>query len=179
MIFPSVRAFPAAPLGKALVQWEYKPPYLKGLFIGGAVVAVFIALIYTFFAAPEQLDFLRSYASILLYIAVPLISFFFGKLILTTRKKYFVLYEKGFEMYIGETDENNKAGNCAPWFDFVRAELQDDGVKIYPKRSLQQSFFFNCTSNRLNVYGIVSGQIAQQRYVPFGESNGSEEKNWF
>ena len=85
MIFPSVRAFPAAPLGRALVQWEYKPPYLKGLFIGGAVVAVFIALIYTFFAAPEQLDFLRSYASILLYIAVPLISFFFGKLILTTR----------------------------------------------------------------------------------------------
>lgn len=178
MIFPSVRAFPAAQLGKALLQWEHKPSYVKSLLIGGGIMAGFVALILFFFLSPEQFDFLRSYANILIYVAVPIISFLFGKLILMTRQKAYVLHERGFVVFYGELSDQDKAGNWAPWHDFDRAELQDEGVKIFPKKPLQQSFFFPCTQNRLNAYGIVSGQIAQHRYIPFDEAESQEQSKW-
>ncbi|MFQ5631343.1 MAG: hypothetical protein ACE5I1_21430 [bacterium] len=172
MIFPSMRALPAANLGKLLVQWQYKPPYIKGLLIGAGIVAVFVFVIYLFVFSPEGFDFLKPYRSVLLYLAVPLISYFFSKVISSTRMRAYVLYEKGFLIYYGKPENKKSAGNWAPWNDFMRAELNDNGIRIFPKKPLQQKIFFYCKSNRLNAYGIIASQIGQYKFLGFDEGKG-------
>jgi hypothetical protein len=169
MIFPSLRALPSVDLGKLLIQWEYRPPYTKGLLYGGGIALLIVLGIYLYFYSPEDFDFLKDYRSILIYFAVPLISYFFSRVINATRKRDYLLFEKGFLIYYGKPENKKAAGNWAAWHDFTRAELRDDGVKIFPKNAFQQTMFFYCQTNRLNVYGIISNQIAQHKYIPFDD----------
>lgn len=169
MFFPSTRSLPSVDLGKLLLQWQYRPPYLKGLLIGAVIVAAIVFAIYLFVYSPEGFDFLKPYRSIFLYLAVPLISYFFSKVIAATRMRDYLLHEKGFLVYYGKPENKQRAGNWAPWNDFSRAELRENVVKIFPKRTMQQSVVFYCKTNRLNVYGIIASQIGQYKFAVFEE----------
>ena len=96
---------------------------------------------------------------------MPLISYFFSKVIAATRIRDYLLHEKGFLVYYGKPENKQSAGSWAPWSDFMRAELRDDGVKIFPKKPMQQSVVFYCKPNRLNVYGIIASQIGQYKFA--------------
>ena len=52
MIFPSMRSLPSGDLGKLLLQWQYRPPYLKGLLIGAGIIAAIVLAIYLFVFSP-------------------------------------------------------------------------------------------------------------------------------
>jgi hypothetical protein len=167
MFFSSLRALPAKNLGKQLMQWQHRPPYMKSLLIGAGIVVLIVLGIFLFIDSPDGFEFLRQYRSLLLYAAVPIISYFFSRVITTTRTRAYLLHENGVYILYGKPENKQSAGNWAPWHDFTRAELRDDGVKVFPKNQLQQSVYFYCASNRLNVYSIISSQVAQHRYIVF------------
>lgn len=167
MILPSLRSLPAGNLGRRLYEWDHKPPFTKNLLVGGAIMAIIIGAIYWFVYSEDRFDFLRQYSGLLVYIAVPLLSYFLGKVISATRLRRFALHERGFFVYYGKMENKKVATSWAPWADFDRAELLDNGVKLFPKNPLQQSVMLYCETNRMNVYGLVSSQIAQHRYTEF------------
>ena len=168
MLFSSLNNLPPEHLGKTTYQWEYKPSLTTRIlaWLGLAAIAGLVAVV--FFGYERQAGPLRRYVDILLYMALPLISILLPRAMALSRTRYYEFREHGLVIHLGKMDKPYPGTGWAKWKDFDRAELAENGVKIFSKKPLSRRVYLRCASNRLTVYTHVSAKIAEYRYADLG-----------